>query len=352
MENFKLKSIVLDKDGDLTLIGKSNGSVIAFNDPENVIIKFAELLDGNHTITDIYERLSDDGFQLTKQVVIDILENIFKKNKLVYNSSDKYVLSKRDELKYNRLLTFYMSFDGVDFNQAQNMQQKLFDANVLILGVGGTGGHTAHSLIASGIRHMTLVDYDNVEITNVTRQMLYDETNLGSLKISIAKDKLLKINPQADINIINKEIITVDDVKDIINSNKYDFIINTMDEPRGEIRYTLDDALYKTGIPYIFDGSVGSRVVVGPTIKKGKTESYRELMPAKEINQTIRQFNKEHFITNVIEPMNGTVGQLTAYEVIKYITGCSELATWGKRIELDMDHLEVHKYDYEKNHLQ
>lgn len=346
MNNLKLKSIVFDKEDELTLIGKSNGNVLAYEDPENLLIYIAKFLDGNHTLEEIHKNLMEVGFKQDIDDLKNILSQIFIEEKLVFSPQSSYILSDRDMLKYDRILHFFASFDNVDFLDAQQMQQKLFQANVLVLGIGGTGGHTAHSLIASGIRNMTIVDFDNIEITNVTRQMLYDETNLGSPKIEIAKKRLLKLNPEANIEVISKKIENTDDLLNIIQQRNFDFVVNTMDNPRGKIRYIVDEVMYNTNIPYIFNGSTGSSVVIGPTIQKGKTKSYSELVPYNDIDDIIANLNDEIYVTNVIEPMNGAVGQLTAYEVIKYITKCAELATWGERIKLDMDRLEVNKYGY------
>ena len=346
MKNLKLKSIVFDREGCNTVIGKSNGKVISFDDPQNIILEMAELMDGEHSINDIYACLKTKGYEQDIYDLQNIIREVFIKEDLVLDKSTDFILEAQDLLKYDRILHFFASFDGVDYLQAQTMLKKLFQANILVLGVGGTGGHTAHSLISSGIRNMTLLDFDNVEVTNVTRQMLYTEKDIGYSKIEVAKKKLEEINKKANINIISKQIKTEKDITDVINQEKYDFIINTMDTPRGEIRYILDRAVYNMEIPYIYNGSTGSKVIVGPSIKKGVTPSYTELVPYKGIDLRISALNNENYITNVIEPMNGVVGQLTAYEVIKYITKCSSLSTWGKRIKLNMDVLEIDKYEY------
>jgi molybdopterin/thiamine biosynthesis adenylyltransferase len=346
MNNLKLKSVVFDKEDDLTLIGKSNGDVLAYEDPDNLLIHIAKFLDGNHTLQELQQNLEEIGFNQSIDGLESIISKVFIEEKLVFNPGDHYILSDREVLKYDRILHFFSSFDNVDFLKAQQMQQKLFKANILVLGVGGTGGHTAHSLIASGIRNMTIVDFDNIEITNVTRQMLYDESDLGSPKIEIAKQRLLKLNPEANIKIISKKIENTNDILNIIGKEQFDFVVNTMDNPRGKIRYIVDKALYDTNIPYIFNGSTGSKVVIGPTIQKEKTKSYSQLVPCSNIDDIVASINDEIYVTNVIEPMNGAVGQLTAYEVIKYITKCADLATWGERVKLDMDLLEVNKYGY------
>lgn len=63
MNNLKLKSIVFDKEDELTLIGKSNGNVLAYEDPENLLIYIAKFLDGNHTLEEIHKNLTKIGFK-------------------------------------------------------------------------------------------------------------------------------------------------------------------------------------------------------------------------------------------------------------------------------------------------
>lgn len=348
LNNLKIKSVVFDKEGTSTIICKSVDDILAYEDDKNILIKIGAMLDGSNSVNDIYDNLRSQNINISKEDIIYILENIFIKNDLILGNYNNFILNDKDIIKYDRLIHFFASYPNVDYLDAQKMEQKLFDSNVLILGVGGTGGHTAHSLIASGVGKMTLLDFDKIELTNVTRQMLYHESDIGNSKIEVAKKRLLEINPNAQINVINAEITTKEQILDIIRKNDFDFVVNTMDNPRGKIRYILDDALYNTDLPYIYDGSTGPNVYVGPAIKKGITKSYSELIPKEEANDLVDEafkLNDDIYITNVIEPLNGTVGQLTAFEVIKHITGCAKLPTWGNRVKLDMNTLEINKYE-------
>lgn len=346
LNNLKIKNVFFDKDGDNSLISKSANKILAFFDPNDLLIHVGRLLDGEHTLLDIHETLLSVTPEITLSDVQNLIENVFIKNDLILKKSNSILLNSHDSLKYDRLIRFFSSYDGVDFKKAQEMQSDVFNSNILILGVGGTGGHTAHSLVASGVRNMTLVDFDSIELTNVTRQMLYTEKDIGLNKLDVAKMRLLEVNPSAQIQTISKKITTEQDVIDIINTQKFDFVVNTMDTPRSHIRYLLDRALYTTGIPYIYNGSASSNVIVGPAIMKEKTPSYAELIPDSEKKSTLIDLaNEEVYITNVIEPLNGTVGQLSAFEVIKYITNCADLSTWRTRVKLNLDTLEVDKYE-------
>lgn len=216
LDNLKIKSVVFDKENETTLICKSVDEIFAYEDPSNLLVDIASLLDGQHSFDEICENLNKNDSAISVEDLSNILENVFIDNNLILNNFDEIILSDRAMVKYDRLIHFFAAYDGIDYLQAQKMQKKLFDSNILILGVGGTGGHTAHSLIASGVGKMTLLDFDNVELTNVTRQMLYSEKDIGLPKIEIAKSRLLEINPDADIETISENIVSPEQLKKIV----------------------------------------------------------------------------------------------------------------------------------------
>ena len=79
-------------------------------------------------------------------------------------------------------------------------QQKLFNARVLIVGLGGLGCPVALYLAAAGIGQLSLCDPDHVELSNLQRQILYKESNCGELKVNCAKRELLALNPHLQIS--------------------------------------------------------------------------------------------------------------------------------------------------------
>ncbi len=82
--------------------------------------------------------------------------------------------------------------------------QKTAEARVIIFGVGGVGSWCAESLIRSGIRHLTIVDSDRVCITNVNRQLMATTKTIGKVKVDVLKERLLEINPTAEILALQK----------------------------------------------------------------------------------------------------------------------------------------------------
>ena len=104
---------------------------------------------------------------------------------------------------------------------------KLKNSNVLVLGVGGVGGYAVETLIRSGIENITIVDLDKIDISNINRQIIALNNNIGNNKVEEWQKRILSINPNVKINII-KEKINSDNI-DILFNNNYNYIIDACD---------------------------------------------------------------------------------------------------------------------------
>lgn len=105
--------------------------------------------------------------------------------------------------------------------------QRLHDIRVILFGVGGVGSWCAESLVRSGVKHLTIVDSDRVNISNVNRQLIATTQTVGQVKVEVLKERLLSINPEA-------EITAIQDIYNAENSesfrlNEYDVIIDAID---------------------------------------------------------------------------------------------------------------------------
>lgn len=109
----------------------------------------------------------------------------------------------------------------------ENNYQKLRDSNILVLGVGGVGGYAIETLIRSGIENITIVDFDKIDISNINRQIIASNDNIGNFKTDEWKKRILSINPNVNVNIINEKINS-DNIELLFNDN-YDFIIDACD---------------------------------------------------------------------------------------------------------------------------
>ena len=112
---------------------------------------------------------------------------------------------------------------------------------VLVLGCGGVGGYVIEGLVRSGIEHITVIDSDIIDETNLNRQIIALQSTIGEYKTEIIKKRVLDINPNINIDAINKKIIP----NDISNMNleKYDYVVDAIDDINVKvelIKYSLE----------------------------------------------------------------------------------------------------------------
>lgn len=334
----KLRPLTFVRFDDISVISIANGEILSYKDPKELIIRVGSFLNGTYTFDNISEKLIQEVPEITNGDIIDIIENIFIDNNLIIDSSES-LLSNRDESKYDRIINTLLTIPGVDKEKAQKAIKRMQNSHVLVLGVGGTGGHIAHSLIATGLGRLTIVDFDRIELSNITRQILYNESDIGSIKVEVAKKRLQAVNKDAMIDAINMELKSREDIVALLNNLKWepDFVISCIDNPRGAIRYFLDSVFYDKGIPIIYNGSDGTSAFAGPLIYKEQTPSLTNLVPPSDyLDPIVINANDNVYLSNVIEPMNGVAAYLTSFETIKFLTGIGFVQTMSTELVLDL----------------
>lgn len=120
---------------------------------------------------------------------------------------------------------------------------KIQQAKVLIFGVGGVGSWCAESLVRSGIRNLTIVDSDRICITNCNRQLMATSKTLGQVKVEALRDRLLEINPNADIVCLQK--IYEAETAASFHMEQYDYIVDAIDS----LKEKADLILRATALP-------------------------------------------------------------------------------------------------------
>jgi len=151
------------------------------------------------------------------------------------------MLNKKEKEKYNRQIII------PDFNLAG--QEKLKESKVLVVGLGGLGSGAAYYLASAGIGELGILDKDKVELSNLNRQILHQETNVGDLKINSASQKLSKLNKDIKINEYNIDLNKDNSVEILSN---YDFIVEASDN--FETKFLVNDTCVKLGIPFVIGG--------------------------------------------------------------------------------------------------
>ncbi|MDP9729561.1 HesA/MoeB/ThiF family protein [Alicyclobacillus sp. TC] len=151
----------------------------------------------------------------------------------------------------------FLSFLGKPFD----LQNELQKARIVIFGCGGLGSHVAWYLTTMGVGHLTLIDYDVVELTNLNRQLLYNVYDLGIPKAKVLANKLSNINP--DIQIESK-IVRIENFSSVFELiSGADLVIKAIDTPESVMTW-LNKACVLQGIPYIAGGFAETSGIVGP----------------------------------------------------------------------------------------
>lgn len=132
----------------------------------------------------------------------------------------------------------------------------LLNSHVLIVGIGGVGSWAAESIARSGVGKITLVDLDDICITNVNRQLPAMNGTIGKLKVDIMKERILAINPQCQI-IVLKDFFTENTAENILNNN-YSFVIDAIDSLKNKC--LLASLCYAKKIPVIVTGGAAGKV--------------------------------------------------------------------------------------------
>ena len=190
-------------------------------------------------------------------------------------------------------------------------QEQVRDASVFIAGAGGLGSPSAIYLAAAGIGRITIADFDTVDPSNLNRQILHWSDDVSRMKIDSAREKLEKINPDVEIDVISEKIDETN-VSKLVGGS--DLIVDAMDNFRA--RYLLNKAAIVRNIP-LFHGAVHGFVGQATTVIPGETACLRCIFPN----------NPPEGVFPIIGATCGVVASIQVTEVLKYITCTGTLAT-------------------------
>lgn len=191
-------------------------------------------------------------------------------------------------------------------------QRRLSEAKVLVVGLGGLGAPVATYLTGAGIGTLGLCDCDTIGLSNLQRQILYTNDEIGLPKTQQARQRLAAQNPEVRFR-IHPEGLTAGNAREIIAG--YDLVMDCTDN--FTTRYLIDETCAEAGIPWVH-GSLGEFAGIVGVMNHGEHPCrYRDLFPEAEAAADRP--------LGVIGPVAGTIGSIQACEAIKLLTGCGEV---------------------------
>lgn len=211
------------------------------------------------------------------------------------------ILSDAEMMRYNRQIVL----KGFDFEGQEALKQ----ASVLVLGAGGLGCAASQYLVAAGVGHLTLIDDDTVELSNLQRQVLHNDHRIGDLKVDSAKQSLEQLNPHACITSINKRLNDEQLSEEI---SKHDLVLDASDNVA--TRNQLNRLCFKFKVP----------LVSGAAIRmEGQISVFTYQDPSLPCYQCLSMLFGETVLScveaGVMSPVVGIIGATQALEAIKVL---------------------------------
>lgn len=194
-------------------------------------------------------------------------------------------------------------------------QERLLAGRVLIIGAGGLGSPAALYLAAAGVGTIGLADGDEVELSNLQRQILHFTPDIGAAKVSSAAKKLSALNPEVTV-VKHQTSVTTENIEDILAG--YQFVVDATDN--FPARFLINDSCVRLGIPYSHGGVLrflGQAITVLPH----SSPCYRCIFPEPPPEDVASACCRD----GILGAVPGIIGSIQATEAIKYLTGTGDL---------------------------
>ncbi len=208
-------------------------------------------------------------------------------------------------------------------------QDKLLASRVLIVGLGGLGSPVAMYLAAAGVGHLVLADFDEVDLTNLQRQIAHTQADIGRPKVESARDSLLALNPDIDITTLNQPLQGEALVEQV---RLADAVVDCTDN--FAIRFALNEACVASRTPLISGAAIRM---------DGQVAVYDVRDPDSPCYRCLYQEGDEASLTcsesGVIAPLVGVIGATQALETLKILIGFGKPLV-GRLLLLDAKQLD------------
>jgi molybdopterin-synthase adenylyltransferase len=325
-------------EGDIYLLRPSAENDIRIEKPDAEEKRLLAAVDGERTL----EQLRDEFGAKEVDELIAQLQDL----EVVEDAADDERIDPGELERFDRQLRYFSDIGNAQTPTPSECQERLRDAKVAVLGVGGLGGWSALALACTGIGEMWLIDGDRVEVSNLNRQVLYSEADVGLLKVECGASRLRAFNSQIEITTEARRLESEGDIAEFIAGS--DVVIDAADWPAHDIERWCNSACYEAGIPYITMSHFPPVARVGPLYVPGKTGcfvcqeiSYRREYPLFDI--AVEQRRAKPSPAATLGPACGLIGGLVAMETMHLLTGLSRPAAQGVAHIYDLRTMEVER---------
>ncbi|HEV2814894.1 MAG TPA: TOMM precursor leader peptide-binding protein, partial [Solirubrobacteraceae bacterium] len=244
--------------------------------------------------------------------------------------------------RFDRQLRYFADAAGSGATRAA-VQRRLEGASVLLLGVGGLGCWAAYALVSAGVGRLVAVDGDRVELSNLNRQILFGECDLGRAKATAAIERLRAFSGATELVAVDRRLAGPDEVAALVRG--HDVVVDLADTPVGELQRWIDAACFGAGVPYLAGGQMPPVARIGPLYVPGRTgcfacqeAAWREGHPLYDAVAEWRAARPSPAAT--FGPACGLIGSMIANDAINLVTGLAEPLSLGRALMVDFNTFE------------
>ncbi|UJW32571.1 ThiF family adenylyltransferase [Saccharothrix sp. AJ9571] len=315
-------------DGLVRIGGNVPGIARGLRDPDGSVWALLALLDGSRTVGQIVAELAHRFPARTPREVKEAIGDLNDAGYL--EDASETELSEFERERYSRSRAFWRSVDRTPGRGRWDAQLRLRQARVVVIGVGGAGCEAALALVMSGVGQLHCVDPDVVEVSNLNRQVLFTEQDLGRAKVDAALDRLRRHNSHVDVTGTREQVEGPEQVRALAVA--CDVVLVAADQPSaGQIRSWTNQACQATGTAWVHSGYDGPQVSVG-MYRPGAGPCYDCARAAEQYRLSVvsprtawapaEPMEREHPATASSAKL---AGALAAHAVMSLITGVPAL---------------------------
>ena len=321
-------------NGDLFLMRPSAERDAHIESPSREDRRLLAALDGSRTHEEL---IAEFGDELVRETLAQMQEL-----ELLDDAADDELISTETQVRFDGQLRYFS--DVTKGPSPSECQARLEGARVAVLGVGGLGGWSALALACHGIGEMQLLDFDHVELSNLNRQVLYTEADIGRPKVLGAAERLSSFNPAMRIEAREQRLDSQAAVQEAIAGA--DVVIDAVDWPALDIERWVNAACFAEGIPFIAMSHFPPVARVGPFYVPGETgcyecqeKTFRDSFPLYDVVVEQQRGNSSPAAT--LGAACGLIGSHVALDIVHYLTKLAKPSTHGSTYICDLRTMEA-----------
>jgi tRNA A37 threonylcarbamoyladenosine dehydratase len=182
---------------------------------------------------------------------------------------------------------YQLRFGGIARLYGNSQSEALQKAHFCVIGIGGVGSWVAEAFARNGIGQVTLIDLDDLCITNINRQIHALTSSVGQSKVDVMRDRIMQINPECVVNTI-EDFVTLENMAEIM-SNGYDYVVDAIDSVN--VKSAVIAHCKRNKIPLITIGGAGGQIDPSKIAIADLSQTYQDPLLAKVRNQLRREYN-------------------------------------------------------------